>query len=108
MPTIVDALAVLFDVLGSVADDATEAVSVMTVPLATPVLTFTIIVKVAEVPPVMLMLVHAMLPVPPKPGDWQVHPGGAVIETSVVLAGTEVVRVALSAALGPASVTPIV
>ena len=104
----VDAVAVLFDVLGSVADDATVAVSVMTVPLATPVLTFTTMVKLAEVDPDMLMLVHAMLPVPPTPGDWQVHPEGAVIDTSVVFAGTDVVRVALSAALGPASVTPIV
>ncbi len=107
-PTIVEAVAVLFEVFGSVAEDATETESEMTVPLATPVFTLTTIVKFADVDPDMLVLVQVTLPVPPVPGDWHVHPAGALMETKVVFAGTEVVRVALSAALGPASVTPIV
>jgi hypothetical protein len=107
-PTTVLAVARLLVETGSVADDATDTEFVMTVPLATPVFTLTIIVNVPEVPPAMFVSVQTILPVLPAPGLEQVHPEGAVIETSVVFAGTDVAKVALSPALGPLSVTTCV
>ena len=80
-------IAVLFAELGSVADEETETVSVMTVPFATPVFTFTISVKVPDVPPAMLAFVQTTFPVPPAPCVRQLHPEGVVIETNVVLVG---------------------
>src|SRR3954447_1834987 len=107
-PTIVVAEAVLFTAFGSMADDATAAVFVMTVPLATPVFTFTTMVKVPEVDPAMLVFVQLTLPVPPRLGMMQLQPAGALKEINVVFAGTTVVSVALSAALGPVFVTTCV
>lgn len=104
-PTIAVTLAVLFAELGSVAADETDAVSVRAVPFATPVLTLTTRVNVAEVDPAIFTLVQTTLPVPPSPGVRQLHPAGDAIETNVVFAGTVETRVALSAALGPPLVT---
>ena len=108
VPTIVVAEAVLFPALGSVADEATETVFVTAVPFATPVLTFTIMVNVPDVDPAMLVSVQETVPVPPTPGERQLHPAGALSETNVVFAGTAVTSVALSAALGPMFVTTCV
>jgi hypothetical protein len=108
VPTIVVVVAVLFAELESVADDDTDTVSAMTVPLATPVFTFTTIVNVPDVLPAILAFVQTTFPVPPAPGDRQLHPDGATIETSVVLAGIGATYVALSAALGPLLVTTCV
>jgi hypothetical protein len=95
------AVAVLLAELGSLAVELTEAVSVITVPLAVPAFTFTIREKVAEVPPTKLTMEHTTLLDPAV----QVQPEGAAIETNVVLAGIVATRVALSPALGPLSVT---
>ena len=104
-PTIVVAVALLFAEFGSVADEATETAFVIAVPFATPVFTFTTIVKVPEVDPAMFVSVQLTLPVPPTIGVMQLHPAGALREMKVVLAGIVVTRVALSAALGPVFVT---
>lgn len=100
-PTTVDALAVLLSELGSLTDELAVAVSVMTVPLARPVFTFTTIENVAAVLPVMLSAVQTTFPVAPMSGVTQLQPVGAVTETNVVFAGTACTSVALSAALGP-------
>jgi len=107
-PTIVVADAVLFAALGSVAEDATAAVFVITVPLATPVFTFTTMVKDPDVAPAIFVSVQVTLPVPPRLGMMQLQPAGALNEIKVVFAGTAVVSVALSAALGPVFVTTCV
>ena len=108
VPTTVDAEAVLLVEFGSVTDELTVAVSVITVPFAVPEFTFTIIEKVAAVPPAMLRSVQTTLPVPPPAGVTQLQPAGAATETNVVFAGTASTSVALSAALGPLLVTSCV
>jgi hypothetical protein len=55
-------------------------------------------VKVAELRPGILALVHTELP--PFPVK-QLHPAGGVSETKVVLFGNPKASAALSAALGP-------
>src|SRR5271165_6329793 len=105
VPTTVDAEAVLLAEFGSVTDELTVAVSVITVPLAVAAFTLVINVKVATVFAGMFKSVHTTLPVFPTPGVVQLHPAGAERETSVVLAGMASDRVALSAALGPLLVT---
>src|SRR6266852_5332702 len=105
VPTTVVAVAVLFEELGSLAEELTEAVSEITVPLAVPAFTFTTRVKVPAVEPGMFELLHTTLPVPPTAGAIQLQPAGEAIETNVAFAGTLATRVALSAALGPLLVT---
>src|SRR5579862_903770 len=105
VPTIVVAVAVLFATFGSVAEEFADTASVITVPLAVPLFTFTIRVNAAKVEPGMLTSVQTTLPVPPAPGFAQTHPAGAAIDTSVVFAGIVATTVALSAALGPLLVT---
>src|SRR5579872_1728863 len=108
VPTMVVAVAVLFDELGSLAAEATETVSVMAVPFATPLLTLTTIENVPELSASMLTFVQVAVPVPPTAGVRQVHPEGGVKEMNVVLAGMDSTTVALSAALGPPFVTTCV
>src|SRR5579863_222218 len=98
-PTTVLADALLFDELGSEAEEETEAVLVMTVPFAVPLFTFTTSVNGLEAPAARFTSVQTTLP-PLIPGVTQLQPAGPVIETIVVLAGTGVNSVALSAALG--------
>jgi hypothetical protein len=106
-PTMVFTVAVLFAEFGSLADDATDAVSVITVPFAVPLFTLTIKVNVAAVDPAMLLLPQVTCPVP-LAGVMQVQPAGAAIDTRVVFAGIVATSVALSAALGPLLVTTCV
>ena len=87
-PTTEAALAVLLVVFGSLTDELAVAVSVITVPLATPVFTFTTIENVPAVLPLMLSAVQTTFPVPPTGGVLQLQPDGAVMETKVVFAGT--------------------
>jgi hypothetical protein len=87
-PTSVVVDAVLFEEIGSVADDDTETVSLITVPFATPVFTFTTIENVPVVPPAMFAFVHTTFPGLPAPGVVHTHPDGAEIETKVEFAGT--------------------
>src|ERR1700728_1265180 len=105
VPTTVDAEATLLAELGSLTEELTVVVPVMTVPFAVPEFTVTTIEKVAAVPPTMFKLVQTTLPVPPTEGRVQVQPTGADSETKVVFAGTASTSVALSAALGPLLVT---
>src|ERR1035438_8698289 len=76
-PTRVVTVAELFARLGSVAEEPTEAVSVMTVPFAVPLFTFTTTVNVADVSPGMLELLQTTLPVVKVPLFGQLHPAGA-------------------------------
>lgn len=108
VPTTVNALAVLLAEFGSLTEELTVAVFVMTVPFAVPVLTFVISEKVAAVPPAIFNAVHTTLPVLPTGGVVQVQPAGTAMETNVVFAGTASTSVALSAALGPLLVTTCV
>jgi hypothetical protein len=105
VPTIVDALAVLFAELGSLTEELTVAVSVITVPFAVPAFTLTIIENAAAVLPDMLTVVHTTLPVLPTGGALQLQPAGTAMETKVVPAGTASINDGLSAALGPLLVT---
>src|SRR5580693_4693832 len=107
-PTTVLTDAVLLLEFESLAEELTDAVSLMTVRFATPVFTFVTKVNVAAVDPAMSRFVHTTLPELPTPGLMQLHPAGAEIETKVVLLGTVATRVALSAALGPLFVTTCV
>jgi hypothetical protein len=105
VPTTVLADAVLLAGFGSLTEEFTDAVSVITVPLAVELFTFTTSVKELELTPGMSTLLQTTLPVPPGPGVRQVQPAGAVIDTKVVFAGMVATRLALSAALGPLLVT---
>ena len=107
-PTRVEAVAELFDAVGSVADDDTDTLSLITVPFATPVFTFTTSENEPEVPPAILAFMQTTVPGFPAPGLVQLHPDGALIETKVELVGTGATYVALSAALGPLLVTTCV
>jgi hypothetical protein len=105
VPTTVVTVAVLFEEFGSMADELTDTVPVITVPFVVPLLTFTTRVNVPTVDPDMLALLQTTLPAPPIGGLRQLHPAGAAIDTNVVFAGTAATSVALSAALGPVFVT---
>jgi hypothetical protein len=85
VPTTVEAEAVLFAEFGSLADELTDAVSVITVPLAVPVFTFVTSEKVAAVPPFSVRSVQTMFPAAPTAGVAQAQPGGDAIETKVVM-----------------------
>src|ERR1700691_694245 len=104
-PTTVEAEAVLFAVLGSVAEELTVAVSVITVPFAVPAVTFVTNEKVVAVPPFNVRSVQITFPAAQTAGVTQVQPAGYANETNVVLAGMASASVALSAALGPLFVT---
>ena len=108
VPTTVVTVAVLLAEFGSITEELTVVVSVMTVPFAVPLITLTTRVNVPEVNPGMFASVQTTLPVAPTAGAAQIHPTGEVIDPNVVFAGTEVEIVALSAALGPLLVTTCV
>jgi hypothetical protein len=104
-PTIVLTEAVLFAEIGSIAEEPTETVPVITVPFAVPAATFTTRLNALEVNAAMFALVHTTLPVAPTAAFTQLHPAGTTIDARVVFAGIEATTVALSAALGPLLVT---
>jgi len=107
-PTTVEAEAVLLAEFGSLTDELTFAVSVITVPFAVPVFTLTTSEKVAAVLPGIFRSVQTTLPVLPTAGVVQLQPAGVAIETNVALLGTASTSEALSAALGPLLVTTCV
>src|SRR6266516_4984377 len=88
VPTMVVTVAVLLARVGSITDELTDAVPVITVPFATPLFTFTTKVNVAAVNPTMSEFVHTTFPVLLTDGVRQLHPAGAVSETKVAFAGT--------------------
>src|SRR3984957_20777661 len=106
VPTTVLTVAVLFAGFGSLAEELTDAVSLMTVPLAVPLATCITTVKVPDVDPAMSELVQTRLPV--APGGMHDHPAGAETDRSPIFAGIGSTSVALSAALGPLLVTTCV
>ena len=67
-PTIVFTLAVLLDNAGSLTDELTDAVSVITVPFATPLFTFTTSVNAPDPGAARLAFVHTTLPFAPIAG----------------------------------------
>ena len=101
VPTMVTAVALLLAEFGSLVAELAVTVSLIAVPLASPVFTFATIEKLAVVLPFIVRMVQTTLPVPPLPGVLQVQPAEATMETNVVFAGTASTSVALSAALGP-------
>ena len=105
VPTTVEAEAVLFAEFGSVTEELTVTVSVITVPFAVPAVTFVIRLKVAAVLPAIFKSLQTTLPVPPTGGVVQLQLAGAAMETNVVFAGIASTNDALSAALGPLLVT---
>src|SRR6266508_2427850 len=116
-PTTVVVLAVLFAEFGSVVEEDTVAVLLITVPLAVPGLTFTTSVNDAEVEAASAPIVQVWVPVPPNTNDEQLHPAAGVNERKVVFAGITSLRVTagvaserevFDAAFGPALVTVIV
>ena len=104
-PTIVVTVAVLFAGTVSWTDELTVAVPVITVPFVVPVATFTTKVNADGVFAAKFAFVQTIFPVPPTLGVRQLQPTGAAIDVKVVLLGTGSTSVALSAALGPLSVT---
>ena len=105
VPTIVVTVAVLLDETGSMAEEATDTVPVITVPLAVALLTFTTRVNVPDVDAGRLALLQTIFPVPPTRGLRQLHPAGDTSETKVVFVGIFATTVALSVVLGPLLVT---
>src|SRR5271165_1181930 len=101
------AVAVLFDVLGSVTAELTLAVSLIAVPAAVPAFTFSTTVNVPE-PAARLGFVQVIVPVPFTAGVMHDHPAGAEIDWNVVFAGVLSVRLAVVAVLGPLLVTTCV
>lgn len=95
------AVALLFEVLGSLIAELTLAVWLIAVPAAVPAVTSTVKVIVAE-PGAKLGFVQVRVP------TRQVHPAGPVSDCTVVLAGTVSVRLTLVAVLGPLFVTTCV
>jgi hypothetical protein len=93
------AVALLFPLFGSLVVDATEAVSVIVVPTATLVLTFTTKVKLAEPAAIAVVSVHF------KVARTQLHPAGPVKETAVVFTGNVSLSSGAFAVAGPAFVT---
>src|SRR6202042_2425182 len=81
VPTRVEAEAVLLAEFGSLTDELTVAVSVITVPLAVPEFTFVTSEKVAAVLPAIFKSVQTTFPVLPTGGVVQVQPAGAAMET---------------------------
>jgi hypothetical protein len=96
------AVALLLFKLGSVTEELTVAVSLIAVPEAVPVFTFTTNVIVAGAPGAKLASVQM------KVASVQVHPVGPPSDTAVVFAGNASFRVTDVAALGPLFVTTCV
>jgi hypothetical protein len=88
--------AVLLFMFGSLMALLTDAVSVMVVPEATAVFTFTTKVKLALVPAVRVAMEQVK-------GETEVHahPAGPLRDTNVVLAGRVSVRTTVVAEAGP-------
>src|SRR5262252_1269508 len=102
VPTAIPELALLLPTLGSPVPELTEAVSVISVPSAVPLLTFTTNVKVALVPLLKVAMLQLIAPVPPTAGCvGQAQPAGNEIETKVVFAGVAPLNMAAVALAGP-------
>ena len=101
VPTAICELALLFVAFGSPVVVATVAVSVMTVPMAVLVFTFTVTTNVPVAPLARVAMVHVMVPVAPTAGVTQTHPAGVGYETKVVFVGTTSVNETVVAAPGP-------
>lgn len=107
-PTVVVVVAELFDKFGSGAEEDVETLSLIIVPFGVPGLTLTINLNNAA-PLAKFLVEQVMLPVPPTAGVVQLKPTSetGANETKVVFAGTEVVRTAVAATLGPLFVRTI-
>jgi hypothetical protein len=100
-----EAVAALLPEFGSEVEEPIVAVSLIAVPDAVPVVTFTTTGKLA-VPVAKLGSVHVMVPAVPAVGRVHDHPVGTGVScTNVVLGGVLSVKLAAIAVLGPAFVT---
>jgi len=104
-----DAVALLFAELGSVTEELTVTVSLITVPAVVPEVTSTLRVKEAD-PGANAELLQVIVPALPTVGVVQVdHPvAGGVSETNVVFGGVVSVKTVFVAVLGPGLVTTCV
>src|SRR6516162_4542571 len=80
VPTMVETVAVLFASVASSTEELTVADPEMTVPFATPVFTFTAIVKLDELSPAKFALVQTTFPVLLTFGVMQAQPAGMVTD----------------------------
>src|SRR5271157_6553103 len=110
-PTVVMAMAVLLARLGSVVPEVMLATSTICEPPAVAGATVTTTVKVTTAALAKSGLLQVIEPVPPTAGVTQVQPesaGEMLMEEKVVLAGTDSVKTALMASMGPLLVTTLV
>ena len=105
--TTVEAVAELFEEVGSPVAEATVGLMEIVVPGAVVETTFTTSGKLTVVFAAIVATVQGMDtgPAVPTAGVVQDHPAGTPSETNVVLAGTDVVNVSVAAATGPPLLT---
>ena len=98
-----EAVAVLLALFGSLVEDETVAVFVMTTPSATSGATRTTRRNVADAPEFKVATVHVAVPDPPLAGVAQANVGVPVwvIETKVVFGGITSLSDTFAAAVGP-------
>src|SRR5881394_649351 len=83
VPTAILELALLLPGLGSGVIEFTVTVSVIRVPCAVFVFTFTVTTNVALTPLFKVAILHVIAPVPPTAGVAHPQPAGGTIETNV-------------------------
>src|SRR5215212_6871750 len=105
-PTVVDVVALSEPGLGSVVAELTVAVFVNAVP-ADLVPTDSATTGKAALPGAKDPIVQSTVPLAPTAGVEQLHPGGALLETKVVPAGSGSMTCADAAFAGPAFVATI-
>ena len=99
--TVTLAVALLFELLGSVIDEEPMSVSVITVPVAVPAFTFVTSVNEPVEPTARVAMLQVTVPVAPTAGVLQLHEPGLAKETKVVLVGIASVKLTVTAADGP-------
>src|SRR5271165_6586124 len=105
-PTAIVDEALLLPPLGSMTAEVTASESVMSVPDAVLVLTFSVNTKVPLAPLARVAMLQLILPVPFTAGSvGQVHPVGTGRDTKVVLAGVAPEKTTIVALAGPLLVT---
>src|SRR3977135_1441932 len=101
VPTAILELALLLPAVGSGVIELTVAVSVIRVPCAVFVFTFTVSTKVALTPLFKVAMVHVIAPLAPTAGVVHDQPAGVGNDTNVVLAGVAPEKLTAAAFAGP-------
>jgi hypothetical protein len=99
--TVTLAVALLFELLGSVIDEEPMSVSVMIVPVAVPAFTFVTRMNEPVEPLARVAMLQVIVPVAPTAGVEQPHVPGLVRETNVVFVGIASVKLTVAAVAGP-------